>query len=194
MIIDQLCLHGQFAVSILGGALHSQPCSLPLVPLSPPQTLVSTFSTSPSDFGHACGKGLLFSSQTKPRMLRGEVTCPRSGRVELEFELGLLDSKADGFKSKHRKAVENSLELPSWIMGSICNPEPLPLGILSLGHLFTVAEFTTGSVGLMLPSPLTSWGGFFGGAQGYHAKKAPRTPPPTPGLCTERGSISMHVG
>lgn len=81
-------------------------------------------------------------------------------------------------------------------MGSICNPEPLPLGILSLGHLFTMAEFTTDSVGLMFPSPLTSWGGFFGGAQGYHAKKAPRPPPPPPLGCAQReaASISMHVG
>lgn len=58
-ITDQLCLHGRLAVSVLDGALHGCPRSLTLVVLTPPQALLSTFSTSQSDFGHPCGKGLV---------------------------------------------------------------------------------------------------------------------------------------
>lgn len=42
-------------------------------------------------------------------MLKCEVTCPRSGQVELGFELRLPDSQILGFQSKHHKTAENSL-------------------------------------------------------------------------------------
>ena len=92
-------------------------------------------------------------------MLKGEVTWPSSGQVELSFALRLPDSQTLWCESKDTtRQLRIPWQHPSWMMFSACIPNPLPLGSVipcpSIHHLWALVCPVTARGWCPQPCPL----------------------------------------